>query len=97
MKRQSKADSTKTNPTVTENSPPPARWPRLLDDRGAAEYLGVSRWTIRDWIAAGRLRPVPLPPLAAREGERQQDALKRVLLNRYSLDEFVDHHRKQQG
>jgi hypothetical protein len=75
-------------------APQPARWPRLLDDRGAAEYLGLSRWTIRDYLARGILHPVAMPPLAAREGERQRDELRRGLMNIQELDAFVDQRRK---
>ena len=35
--------------------------PRLESIRGAAEYLGVSTWTLRDYVAAGILRPISLP------------------------------------
>ena len=42
--------------------------PRLLDVRSTARYLAVSVWTVRDWVAAGHLVPVDLPPLRPREG-----------------------------
>ena len=32
--------------------------PRLLTSREAAALLGVTLWTIRDWVAAGKLRAV---------------------------------------
>jgi hypothetical protein len=73
--------------------PQPARWPRLLDDRAAAEYLGLSRWTIRDYIARGLIAVVDLPPLSAREGEQQRDTLRRVLIDLENLNSFVDEHK----
>jgi hypothetical protein len=73
--------------TVTEK---PARWPRLLDEHAAAEYLSVSRWTIRDYIARGRLRVVTMPPLAASDAT----SLRRVLIDIRDLDAFVERHRQ---
>ena len=35
--------------------------PRLLTMRQAAEYLGVSYWTVRSWVESGKLRAVRLP------------------------------------
>jgi hypothetical protein len=58
--------------------------PRLVDLEDAARYLGnVSPWTIRDFIAAGKLTPVRLP------GPRQGD-LRRILLDLRDLDRLVD-------
>jgi hypothetical protein len=64
--------------------------PRVLDCRQAAWYLNVSVGTVRDYIAAGRLRPVTLPALVARPGERQQAQLRRVLLDVAELNRFVE-------
>ncbi|HXH20481.1 MAG TPA: helix-turn-helix domain-containing protein, partial [Dehalococcoidia bacterium] len=58
----------------------PARWPRLLSLEAAAEYLSVSAWTVRQWVAAGVLRPVILPPIERRR--RRREGLRRVLLDR---------------
>ncbi len=58
--------------------------PRLLDLEGAARYLGnVSAWTIRDFIAAGKLTPVRLP------GPREGD-LRRTLLDIRDLDRLIE-------
>ncbi len=57
--------------------------PRLLDLGGAASYLGVSHWTIRDLEAGGilpRVR-VPLP----NHGE-----LRKLLFDREDLDRLID-------
>ena len=64
--------------------------PRLLDVHQAAHYLSVSVGSIRDYVAAGRLRPVTLPGLTPREGARATGALLRVLLDRRDLDAFID-------
>jgi excisionase family DNA binding protein len=56
--------------------------PRLLDVEGAANYLSVSPWTIRDLIANGTLARVRVP--LPRGGE-----LRRVLLDREDLDRLV--------
>jgi hypothetical protein len=64
--------------------------PRLLDVNAAAAYLSVSPWTIRDWVAAGMLAAVDLPPLRPREGDRRKARLRRLLFDRATLDEFVN-------
>jgi len=56
--------------------------PRLLDVVGAAKYLGVSLWTIRDLDAAGHLARVRLP-LGVKE-------IRRVLYDRADLDLLID-------
>jgi len=64
--------------------------PRLLDLRAAAAYLGVSYWTIRDWVLAEYLPVVNLPPLRPREGDRARKNLRRVLIDRPDLDAFIE-------
>jgi hypothetical protein len=62
---------------------PPAIPPRLVDVDGAASYLGLSVWSVRDLDAAGilpRVR-VPLP----NGGE-----LRRCLYDRADLDRLID-------
>ncbi len=44
-------------PLHRESSVPPA----LLTLRQAADYLGVSYWTVRAWVDAGKLAVVRLP------------------------------------
>jgi excisionase family DNA binding protein len=57
--------------------------PRLLDLEGAARYLAVSVWTVRDLLDAGRLPRVRLPGAGT-------GGLRRVLLDREDLDHLVD-------
>ena len=64
--------------------------PRLLNLRQTAAYLGVSFWSVRDWVLAGYLPVVDLPPLRPREGERQRRTLRRVLVDRADLDRFIE-------
>jgi hypothetical protein len=64
--------------------------PRLLNLRQAAAYLGVSFWSVRDFVLAGFLPTVSLPPLRAREGERRKANLRRVLIDRSDLDAFSE-------
>ena len=54
-----------------------ARRPRLLRTRQAADYLCVSSWSIRKWVAEGKL-----PVL--------QDGHGRFLLDVDDLDDYVD-------
>ena len=51
--------------------------PRLLGVESAGRYAGVSSWTIRSWIASGRLRQVDLK-------------LRRVLVDRADLDALIE-------
>lgn len=64
--------------------------PRLLNMRQAAAYLSVSYWSLRDYVSAGLIPAVELPPLRPREGERPRQTLRRVLIDRADLDAFID-------
>lgn len=57
--------------------------PRLLDVRGAAAYLGVSTWTLRELVSRGVLPRVRVPLPASGE-------LRKVLLDREDLDRLVE-------
>ena len=80
-----------TKPDVPETDVIP---PRLLTVSQAARYLGVSTWTIRDWVAGDVLPAVELPPLRPREGDRGRVRLRRLLFDRVDLDHFVDARRR---
>ena len=56
--------------------------PRLLDLEGAATYLGVSPWTIRDLEAAGTLKRVSIPV-----GGKD---LRKLLFDRADLDRLIE-------
>jgi len=62
--------------------------PRLLDLEGAAQYLGVSSWTIRDMLDAGKIPRVRLP------GEDGKE-IRKVLIDRNDLDQLVDQWKDQ--
>lgn len=64
--------------------------PRLLSLRQMADYLGCSYWSARDWVLAGLVPVVELPPLRAREGEPQRTRLRRVLVDVRDLDVFIE-------
>lgn len=70
--------------------------PRLLNMRQAAEYLGCSFWTARDYILQGLIPVVDMPPLRPRDGDRQRKTLRRVLVDRADLDAFIES-RKHRG
>jgi len=55
----------------------------LLDVDGAAAYLGVSAWTIRDLDAGGQLPRVRLPLPGGKE-------LRRLLYDRTDLDRLIE-------
>lgn len=63
--------------------------PRLLSLRQGAVVLGCSFWTFRDYVLQGLIPTVELPPLRPREGERQRNTLRRVLVDREDLDRFI--------
>jgi excisionase family DNA binding protein len=50
----------------------------------AAAYLGVSKWTVRDWISAGDLPAVKLP------ARGDQERLRRVLVDVQDLDRLIE-------
>jgi hypothetical protein len=64
--------------------------PRLLNMRQAAAYLGCSFWTARDYVLQGLIPVVEMPPLRARDGDRQRKTLRRVLIDRVDLDAFIE-------
>ena len=89
----------KKDGTVTDRAPSPSLTsarssagtePRLLSLQAGARYLGVSFWTLRDWVLAGYIASVQLPPLRPREGERARTTLRRVLVDREDLDRFIE-------
>jgi hypothetical protein len=78
------------NPGPADPLPRERVKPRLLNMRQAAEYLGCSFWTARDYILQGLIPVVNMPPLRAREGDRQRKTLRRVLVDRADLDAFIE-------
>ena len=60
-----------------------AATPRLLDLHGAAAYLGLSEWTVRDLEHAGILARVrvPLP---------NQGEVRKILFDRLDLDQCIE-------
>ena len=68
----------------------------MLNLRQAALYLGVSFWSVRDYVSAGWIPPIELPGLRPREGERQKQTLRRVLVDLRDLDRFIES-RKEAG
>lgn len=55
---------------------------RLLNQKEAASYLGVSRFTINDLLKDGILHKITLP-LAQR-------AVRKVLIDRLELDQLIE-------
>jgi len=71
--------------------------PRLLSMRQAAEYLGCSFWTARDYILQGLIPVVEMPPLRPREGDRPRKTLRRILVDRADLDAFIERRKRREG
>jgi len=59
---------------------------RLLDLKTAATYLGLSYWTVRDLVLAGKLPSVRIPRPRSSDGR----AIRRTLVDRRDLDEFIE-------
>jgi hypothetical protein len=53
--------------------------PRLLDLKQAGAYLGVSPWTVRDWVIVGALPSVRLPVVRVNCGKRDSGSTKYTL------------------
>ena len=85
------------NPVVTDAEQSERVKPRLLNMRQAAAYLGCSFWTARDYILQGLIPAVDMPPLRAREGDRQRKTLRRVLVDRADLDAFIESRKRRDG
>jgi hypothetical protein len=89
--------TTSTKPVLDSNARPEVIRPRLLNMQQAAEYLGCSFWTARDYILQGLIPVVDMPPLRAREGDRQRKTLRRVLVDRADLDAFIEARKRHAG
>jgi hypothetical protein len=64
--------------------------PRLVTLTGAAEYLSLSKWTLRDLLAAGLVTPVSIPLPPDRRGRRKEGRLRRLLFDVADLDARVE-------
>jgi hypothetical protein len=64
--------------------------PRVLDAPWSAKYLGVSVWTLYDYVNADLIQPLRYPGLTPREGDRPRFRLRRMLFDVRDLDAFVD-------
>ncbi len=83
--RPPRANAPQTRPIVEGLAPVT---PRLLGVREAAHYLGISAWSIREWIAAGVVPCVKvlLPTTTKRRGE----TCRRVLVDVRDLDTLIE-------
>ena len=62
--------------------------PRLLDLAGAAAYLAVSRWTIRQWEAEKALPRVRISlPIT---NKRRAGECRKLLFDREDLDQLIE-------
>jgi excisionase family DNA binding protein len=58
---------------------------RLLSVEAAANYLSVSKWTIRAYVADGLLQSVRLPSV-----REPGEPGRRLLIDREDLDRFIE-------
>jgi predicted site-specific integrase-resolvase len=75
--------------------------PRLMNLHDAADYLGISYWTIRDYVADGIIPKVPLPcsrrrkkggVVIRRAGDTESS---RIYVDRVDLDSLVERQKEQ--
>lgn len=66
--------------------------PRLLSVEAAAVYLSVCAWTVRDYVASGKLPAVRLPATGSR-GKKPES--RRVLLDVRDLDAFIEQRKER--
>src|SRR5262245_12272689 len=71
LARTAGADAPGTRPVIAPSGP------RLFGVREAAHYLGVSAWSVREWVAAGTIPKVDAP-------------CRRTLIDRQDLDALID-------
>jgi len=70
--------------------------PRLMTLQAAADYLGVSYWTMRDYVADGIIPRVTLPCSRRRRkggvvSRRSGDIeARRIYVDRLDLDSFIE-------
>jgi hypothetical protein len=75
-------------PTADASPVLPLR-PRLVDLAGAAAYMVVKPWHVRDLIRSGALARVSVPLGPDRRGRRADGRLRRVLVDVDDLDQLV--------
>jgi len=83
---------TKTGAATRAGAPRASALPsrRLLDVRSAALYLGVSSWTLRDLVNAGRLPRIRLPLADDKE-------CRRLLVDVHDLDRLIESAKETPG
>lgn len=72
-------------------------YPRLLDVHDSAKYCGIAPTTIRDYVNAGILHPVPMPGSTIRNKKNgrilttpRDRSMRKVLLDVRDLNAFID-------
>jgi hypothetical protein len=66
---------------------------RVLNLSKAAEYLGVSYWTMRDLVQAGIIATVKIPSVRAGDGR----PIRRILVDIRDLDAFISGNKERQN
>jgi len=58
---------------------------RVLGLHEAAQYTGLSYWTLRELVLAGKIPRVLIP-----DPWQAGRSLRRILIDRHDLDKFID-------
>jgi hypothetical protein len=64
--------------------------PRIFDLHQAADYIGVSYWTMRDLVFAGMVPTVKIPNPRTKDGR----VIRRTLIDRNDLDQLVEQNKE---
>ena len=81
---------------LRETAPTIAVWPRLFDVHLAAQYCSVGEQTIRDWVVAELLSPVPMPGSTLRDkagniiAHAKDRRIAKILLAKEDVDRLID-------
>ncbi len=67
----------------------PALEPLLLDEHSAARLLGISYWSVREYVNSGLL-PLVSPPCPLNLRRR----LRRRLIDRRDVERFIEQHKQ---
>ncbi len=64
---------------------------RLIGLKAAAQYLGLSYWTMRDIVLGGTIPIVRIPYPRARDGR----TVRRVLIDQRDLDALIEQNKER--
>jgi hypothetical protein len=79
-------DGMRTNSKATKPGEQTLLQKRILGLHDAAEYTGLSYWTLRELFVCGKIPSILIPNPKFNDGR----SLRRILIDRKDLDDFID-------